>query len=276
MKSFSLTCDCPCREFDSCVIPLLRRMSNLEELYLNISNENRSSFVNGQELHDKVLVHMTRLSKLTFYINTTTEIEQLLDDVSENDIRQSFVNIGYEQVHCFFDQIDHDYVRCHVFSFPFAFDDFPCLGNVFPSLIFTNVTSLVLYDRTSFRHEFFLRVARSFPNVQRIIIMNYLSGLSTSNELNELRSIVEFSHLSSLDTSDCHRHYLEQFLNENRTCLPYLTQLKVDYCALRRITKNFTRETTRRNCSRVKKLIVDEIMVYPQNFYLYFPLLNSK
>jgi hypothetical protein len=56
-------------------------------------------------------------------------------------------------------------------------------------------------------------------------------------------------------------YYLEHFLNETKTYLPSLTQLKVIYGVLKTVTESFTRDDMQRNCGRVKRLIVD----YPEN-----------
>jgi hypothetical protein len=49
----------------------------------------------------------------------------------------------------------------------------------------------------------------------------------------------------------------------------------VDYNELKIVTKNFTRDKTRRNCAKVKQLIIDKIIVHSKDFYDYFPLLSS-
>ncbi len=41
-----------------------------------------------------------------------------------------------------------------------------------------------------------------------------------------------------------------------------LTELKVDYDDLKMLTKNFTRDETRRNCAKVKRLIAQDLKVY--------------
>ena len=43
LKCFSLTCHGLTNEYDIQVLPLLRRMSNLEELTLDIINQNRTT-----------------------------------------------------------------------------------------------------------------------------------------------------------------------------------------------------------------------------------------
>jgi hypothetical protein len=49
------------------MIPLLRRMINLERLQLHMSvMRERSTFINGNQLHDQFLVYITRLNLFTF------------------------------------------------------------------------------------------------------------------------------------------------------------------------------------------------------------------
>jgi hypothetical protein len=58
-------------QYDDYIIPLLRRMINLEELilYLLIIRVD-STYVDGIQLHDDILIYMPRLNKFTFSINT--------------------------------------------------------------------------------------------------------------------------------------------------------------------------------------------------------------
>jgi hypothetical protein len=68
--------------------------------------------------------------------------------------------------------------------------------------------------------------------------------------------------------------YIEHFLNETKTHLPRLTELKISYEDLKMVTENFTRDETRRNCAKAKRLIVNSSVVYPKDVYDYFPLLT--
>jgi len=86
-------------------------------------------------------------------------------------------------------------------------------------------------------------------------------------------SVVEYPHLTSLDITYVHIDYVEQFLHESKTHLPHLTELHINYDQLQTVTDNFTRDATRLLCSQVKRLIIEEKIVYPKDFYLYFPLL---
>ncbi|CAF3860583.1 unnamed protein product [Rotaria sp. Silwood1] len=92
-------------------------------------------------------------------------------------------------------------------------------------------------------------------------------------DYNSTFSAIEYSHLTSLDIMRVYLDYIAQFLVETKAHLPRLTKLKVNYDQLKMITMNFTRDTTRRNCSKVKRLIVEESTVFSKDVYQYFPSL---
>ena len=263
-------------EFDTHLLPLLRRMLNLEELTLKILNNKRASFIDGAQINDGILVHMPRLRQFTFHISTETRLEHLVHYYSKEDIQQTFTNIGYEQVDCV---LSYYYILgvCHVFSLPFMFDTLYDIGNTFPPFIFPCVTKLSVHDIVPFEHEFFVRIARFFPLLKDLRFSNsdfYSHMLNKSNPNdNELCVIVEYPHLVSLSLLSCRTYYIEQFLNETKTRLPCLTKLRVDYRQLTIVTEDFTRDSTRLNCTKVKELILEQPLVHSKDFYDYFPLL---
>lgn len=101
--------------------------------------------------------------------------------------------------------------------------------------------------------------------------------------LNEKRSnsIIEYSHLISLDISESNIDYIVQFLLQTKTHLTRLTELKVDYYKLQDATNDFRRNAMRHNCSRVKQLIPgvgsDTFERYcDRNLYRFFPSLQNS
>jgi hypothetical protein len=50
-------------------------------------------------------------------------------------------------------------------------------------------------------------------------------------------------------------------------------KLTVNYDKLIIVTENFTRNITRLNCTKVKKININEPIVHSKDFYVYFPLL---
>jgi hypothetical protein len=263
-------------EHDTEVLPLLRRMSNLEELALNIINQNRTPFVDGTQINNEILVHMPRLYKFDFHIDTRTKLHDLVHHLSSDDIQRTFTNIGYEHVACILYYTTSNAI-CHVFSLPFMFDSLTSIGNIFPPIIFVHVTELALRDEVPFEHEFFIRIARSFPLLKKLHLFNSQSQSQMSNNCNsndnQLYSVVEYPYLISLRILVSHIDYVEQFLNQTKTNLPHLTKLIVDYDQLAIVTNNFTRDITRRNCAKVKQLFTASTIVHSKDFNVYFPLL---
>ncbi len=219
---------------------------------------------------------MPLLHKFTFHISTETELNYLVHYLSSDDVQRTFTNIGYQYVSCILHYITNSAI-CHVFSLPFMFDSIEYIGNTFPPIVFTRVTKLLVYDVVLFKHEFFIRIARSFPLLKKLSVMNFESKsqiLDKSNsDVNQLNTVVEYPYLISLRLELVHVDYVEQFLNETKTHLPRLIKLTVDYDQLTIVTENFTRDATRLNCVKVKKLVVKKALAHSKDFYVYFPLL---
>ena len=280
MKCFSLTYDYITYQYETEIVPLLRRMCNLEELRLYISINDRAKFIDGTELQNKILMHMPRLHTFIFSICTRNTSSQLDPNLSNDELRRTFINIEYEQMTCFRRSTDNNYIACHIFSLPYAFDRLEMIGNDFPDIIFNSVTTLWLFDDVPFKHEFFIRIARSFPFLKFLTVMNAEPQLSEFDQLkfynnNQSYPIVKYPHLTTLNLKFGHTDYTEQFLNESKTHLPRLIDLEIKYNDLQIVTDNFTRDATRRNCSEVKCLRANDVIIaHSKDFYLYFPLLE--
>ncbi|CAF4048203.1 unnamed protein product [Adineta steineri] len=276
MKCFSLTCRCITNQYDTRVLPLLHRMIKLEELTLNITNYERTTLIDGTQINNKILIHMPCLRKFTFHISTEVELHHIPHHLSNEDIQQTFTNIGYQQVSCILNCMFYS-VRCHIFSLPFAFSCLEYIDNAFPPIDFSCVRELTVRDEIPFEHEFFIRIARFFPLLKKLSVVNFKPQSQMKHHLichnNELCTTVEYPHLISLRLQYSHICYVEQFLNQSKTHLPQLTILCIKYDQLSLVTNNFTRNATRRNCARLKQIDFKRIIVHTKEFYDYFPLL---
>ncbi|CAF0937291.1 unnamed protein product [Adineta steineri] len=285
LKCFSLKSSYSFHQYDKIILHF-RRMSNLEKLTLNISIDDRNRVIGGTYVQRAILNYMPQLRSFTFYICTYVgPIATLPYKLSSEDIQLTLTNSGQQHVTSMINYITSSVnfvfgIRavCSIFSLPFKFDYLRDLGNTFPNIVFSYVTYLLIQDITPFEHEFFMRIARSFPLLKHLCIRNResqkLDGLmSFSSDKYQLHSIIEYPHLTILDVRFGHADYVEQFLNETKTCVPCLTEFEVCVDHLKAITKDFTREKTRRNCSKVKKIHTTGGMVHWEDLCLYFPSL---
>ncbi|CAF1617429.1 unnamed protein product, partial [Rotaria sp. Silwood1] len=277
LKCFSLICYKITRGYDNLILPLLRRMLNLEELSLYIHILGGSTFISGTHLNKKILSHMLRLHTFSFYFASENVVTDSPIRISNSDIKQTFTNIKHRQIASLIDYDGCGNVICRVFSLPFKFDRLTNITNNIPNIVFNSVTHLRLRDKYPFKHEFFVRLARGFPFLKSLSIDTILAPNWRANEHHlqhiDWCSIVEYSHLISLDICSANIYYAEHFLNETKTYLPCLTELKIRYEDLEMVTKNFTSNETRRNCNKVNRLIFKNFIVYPKDVYHYFPLL---
>ena len=236
----------------------MRRMSNLEELTLYVHIFNGPTFVAGTDLDERLLIHMPRLHAFSFYIacrNGNADPFHIAPQnaivdptirVTNDQIERTFANGKYGQVMAMVDYFEPIKMICRVFSLPCKFSRLDEIGNNIPNVVFHTVTHVNLWDKDGFTHEFFLRLARSFPCLQNLSlwVMKPPSWGFSQCHLLEWCSVVEYPHLISLDIGGAHFYYVEHLLNERKTHLPRLTELTVDYNSLQGVTQNFTRIET--------------------------------
>ncbi|CAF1329673.1 unnamed protein product [Rotaria magnacalcarata] len=269
LKSFSLICErCTC-SYESSIVPLFRRMSNLEELSLQISVRRlRSTYIDGYQLYNDFLKYLTKLNKFNFNIHSyiISGIENNI--LSNNDIRNSFINIGYKSIDLYADEKLTDYSgNCHVYSLLYLFDEFLFMSNCFQGGKFNNVKILFMVDRIPFENNLFKIISQDFTNLKTLIMHNLES--QKSQECSS--TLITFNNLITLNITDAHSDYAIQFLTENITYLPSLEVLITTYDTLAHITSYFTNDETRRNCAKIKYLRTDISFVRSKNFNSYFP-----
>ncbi|CAF1592072.1 unnamed protein product [Rotaria magnacalcarata] len=255
LKCFSLTYN-SIEAYDAQVIPLLRRMSHLKGLILYLSIENRVVFVDGTHLYNEILIHMPQL-------RTEINIDNSVHRLSINDIQQTFNKLQYQQMACIVNY-SCDTGTCHVFSLPFSFDRLDYIGIRFGSF----ETRILHWNYTIFP------IAEEINGFEFCIsVLHFWDSKTKQFQYNQLHPIVEFPHLASLNVRRADVYYVEQFLNTEKTYLPRLTELEVDYDNLVTVTDNFTRDATRGNCAKVKWLIFEITIEYSRAVHAYFPSL---
>ncbi|CAF1129772.1 unnamed protein product [Rotaria sordida] len=272
LKCFSLTSECYTQFYNDGIVLLLRRMLNLEELTLFLLvSKIESTYIDGIQLYDEILIFMRRLNKLTFSINTLVFNRYITVDLPSNDdIQNSFIKRRYQPVGSYADEKLTDYAgRCHVYSLPYQFDCFYHLTNCFQGGIFNKVRWLAMADQHPFEHELFEKISHDFPFLQKLVVLNS----KPQKNKQHASTLITFVHLVELNLRLAHTNYVEQFLLETKTCLPHLKNLVIEYESLAMITNNFTNDATHRNCSQLRRIDIDKPFICPENFHSYFPLL---
>ncbi|CAF4235431.1 unnamed protein product, partial [Rotaria sp. Silwood2] len=143
LKCFSLVGEHYSYCYDTLVVPLLRRMLNLEELSLQLSVIRRAetSYIDGNQLYEQILKYLPRLNKFMFNIHTHIINTRIHSDLPSNDdIRNSFIKQGFQSVGtCTTKTFRNDGSNCHVYSLPYPFSDFLFLSNCFQDGQFNKV-----------------------------------------------------------------------------------------------------------------------------------------
>lgn len=270
LKSFSLICYNLIGNYGNEIVPLLHRMLNLEKLTLYLRIDYQYRFIDPIDLPNQFSTHLSRLNSFKFYLSVINNENHFVKYLSNKS-----KNMKYEPT--------SDIICCHnneatyhLFTLPFEFIKMFTIGNRFPNIRFNNVIELWVLDILPFEHDFFLRISRAFPLLRNFIVSDIKSVLSNDIHLSDniqSHEIVKYPHLTALDLTRAGVSCVDQLLNENKTHLPCLKQLRIFYETLRITTENFTRGATRRNCANITRLITNRQFAGTKDYYSYFPLL---
>jgi len=139
-------------------------MINLEELDLTVTVECDEKFISGDTLKKDIIIYMPRLYKFIFNICSTIDNRNQTNFPSNEDIQKTFEYFSNNQIITCIDHFEEEaYSQCHIYSYPYKLKVYYNITNNFPGGLFNCVTDVSLYDERPFEHEFFLRIAQSFP-----------------------------------------------------------------------------------------------------------------
>ncbi|CAF4950441.1 unnamed protein product [Rotaria socialis] len=229
---------------------------------------NVTTYIDGTQLHNDFLINMPRLNKFIFSIHTYIINDRIeIDLPSRNDILNSFLERGYQQVHSYADEkLTFNRGFCHVYSLPYHFNDFIFMTSGFQGGTFSKVRRLVMLDIRPFENELFQVIAQDFPFPQRLSITNLYSQQNKQH----LSTSITFAHLFDFDLARANIDYVVQFLFDKNTSLPCLMHLTVRYETLATVTRGFTNDAAHLTCSKIRCLVVKEPFVRPEKFLSYF------
>ncbi|CAF2045231.1 unnamed protein product [Rotaria magnacalcarata] len=233
-------------KYNELIVPLVSRMTNLEELNLHVVVYCEKRFIDGYDLKRNVISRLLQLNKFVFNIRSRLPLNDQAYLSSNEDCQRSFN--------------DRKEGQCHIYSSPYPAKYYEYITNNFPDGLFKYVREFSLYDERPFEHEFFIKIAKSFPFMEKLTVYNNKPQLSKFDERstddNRHLSVIQYPYLRLLDLFDAHDDYAEQFLLEFKTCLPIKVDLHVHFSTLSRVTHNFTRNATRMNCAKIIDAVV--------------------
>ncbi|UJR23163.1 hypothetical protein I4U23_026182 [Adineta vaga] len=207
LKCFSLSSFNYVTLYHNRIIPLLRRMINLEELILYLTVKRcDSTHVDDVNLYNEILIYMPRLNKFMFSIDSYVAKENIMSNFSSNeDIQKSFIESRYGQVGSFVsDTRMNDAHRCHIYSIPYGFVDFIRLDNSFSGGIFHKVRYLMMQDKRPFEHQFFHFVSQCFPYLEYLHVYND----KAQKEKQNFTQLITFPYMTSLYVKAAHEEEL--------------------------------------------------------------------
>jgi hypothetical protein len=234
-------------------------MLNLENLDLRLIVNRDKGLVDGNELNKNIVNHMPRLNKFTFNIFSCHPLPNEVNLLLNEDTRHTFSYFHDNQIISCVDYFqEKGCSQCLTYTYPYKLKVYNHISNSFPGGLFKYVSEVSLYDERPFAHEFFLRIAQSFPLMKNLTVINRKPQIDKqcikSKNDNQDLTIIEYPHLTTLSLGEAHDDYIEQFLLDTRTCLPNNVFLSVVYRSLERVTHNFEREATRINCEKLRFL----------------------
>ncbi len=245
--------------YDQVIVPNLHRMMNLEKLVLYLVIDCKETFIDGNNLKNKIYNHMPLLHEFGFNIRSTILFCDGIHLLSNEDIQRTFKNFEDYEVISSVDYFPNERsAQCHIYSYPYTLQHYDKITNHFPGGLFNCVQIVTLFDGRPFEHEFFMLIAQAFPFLKDLTIDNSepqkYKHYSNSNDDNRVVPVITYSHLIKLRMYQVHDDYVEQFLLDTKTCFLNDIHLSIYNDVLKRVTHNFTRDATLKNYSNVKSL----------------------
>ena len=215
---------------------------------------------------------MDKLKEFRFHIRQRIKVKNQLDLPSSEEMKCTLTSLSDLEVLCWIDYFSKNNIgQCHFSTSPSPQMHFENITNNFPLGLNQYVLSVKLLDQRPFEHEFFFRISQSFPFLRELTVSNLEAQIEKFDDDGEHFPMIKYPHLIVLHLINIHDDYVEQFLFHRRTTLSNLLHLTIDYEQISRVTHHFTREATRINCGKVKRLSSDAGFHLSEYFCAYFP-----
>ncbi|CAF4684742.1 unnamed protein product, partial [Rotaria socialis] len=217
----------------------------IKELNLHLVVYCEKRFIDDYDLKRNIISHLLQLNKFVFNIQSRLPLNDQAYLSSNEHCQRSFNGFKNNKIISCVDYFpDRKEGHCHIYSYPYPAKYYEYITNNFQDGLFKYVREVSLYDERPFEHEFFIKIAKSFPFMEKLTVYNNKPQMNKFDERskddNRHLSVIQYPYLRLLDLFDAHDDYAEQFLLEFKTCLPIKLDLHVYFSTLRRVTHNFT------------------------------------
>ncbi|CAF4595661.1 unnamed protein product, partial [Rotaria magnacalcarata] len=164
LKHFSLYSERDTDKYNELIVPLVYRMTNLEELNLHLVVYCEKRFIGGYDLTRNIISRLLQLNKFVFNIRSRLPLNDQAYLSSNEDSQRSFNGFKNNKIISCVDYFpDRKEGQCHIYSYPYPAKYYEYITNNFPDGLFKYVREVSLYDERPFEHEFFIKIAKSFP-----------------------------------------------------------------------------------------------------------------
>jgi hypothetical protein len=236
-------------------------MINLEELDLHLVVDYENRFIDGYNLKHNIINHLPRVNKFLFNIRSYLHLNDQVYLTLNEDCQQSFNDFKNNKIISCIDYfLDLKIGQCHIYSYPYKAKYYGYITNNFPGGLFKYVRQVSLYDEQPFEHEFFVKIAKSFPLMEELTIHNKKPQKNKSYEQSKYDRrhlpLIQYPCLDVIELSSAHDDYVEQFLLDTQTSIIKTINIQVSFTTLDRVTHNFTRDTTRINCGKLLSIYI--------------------
>ncbi|CAF3798493.1 unnamed protein product, partial [Rotaria sordida] len=201
LKLFSLYSELDTDKYNELIMPLLHRMINLEELDLHLVVYREKRFIDGYDLKYNIINNLLRLNKFVFNIRSRLPLNDQVYLSSNEDCQLSFNDFKNNKIISCIDYFpDRKEGQCHIYSYPYQAKYYEYITNNFPDGLFKYVREVSLYDEHPFEHEFFVKIAKSFPFMEQLTVNNEKPQKNKFDEQskddNRHLSVIQYPYLS--------------------------------------------------------------------------------
>ncbi|CAF4800862.1 unnamed protein product [Rotaria sp. Silwood1] len=145
--------------YDQLVVPLLRRILNLNKLDLHLIINCSIGFIDGNDLKKNILHNLSQLNQFSVPLNY--------------NIQCTFKDLAYNQIRSCIDYFQE--IQYYIYSYPhldrvIRYHD---ITEHFVSGLFKSIREILLFDEHSFQNEFcFFRISNSFLSLKKLTVNN--------------------------------------------------------------------------------------------------------